>query len=130
MDDSFAGLDKRNAQRLKRGQMKIEARLDLHGMAQVEAHRSLREFVPRSVDAGKRCVLVITGKGSPRDRDDIDGAGGIMPDRDVGVLRTEVPKWLGGVDLRPHIIRFEVAIPKHGGAGALYVLLRRRRTNK
>ena len=61
--DRFAGIDRANAERLKRGLHKIEARLDLHGMTQAEAHRALAAFIAASRDAGRRCVLVITGRG-------------------------------------------------------------------
>ena len=73
------GLDKRSARRLKRGQIKIEARLDLHGLRQEEANRTLTSFIGESYNEGKRCVLVITGKGQ------VSGE---------GVLRTNVPRWL------------------------------------
>jgi DNA-nicking Smr family endonuclease len=107
------GLDRRNAQRLKRGQMAIEARLDLHGMTQAEAHGALARFVSRSFDDGRRAVLVITGKGAR------DGK---------GVLRHAVPRWLAEPALRPMILAREEAQPRHGGGGALYVLLRRKRS--
>ena len=107
------GLDRRNSQRLKRGQMAIEARLDLHGMTQAEAHGALARFIARSFDEGRRAVLIITGKG--------------MRDGE-GVLRRAVPRWLDDPALRPMILAREEAQPRHGGAGALDVLLRRRRT--
>lgn len=101
------GLDRRSAQRLKRGQMPVEARLDLHGMTQTEAHDALARFIARSHAAGIRAVLVITGKS--------------------GVLHGAVPRWLDEGENRPHILAAERAQPQHGGAGALYLLLRRRR---
>jgi DNA-nicking Smr family endonuclease len=106
------GLDRRNALRLKRGQMPIEARLDLHGMIQAEAHRALAGFVARSHAAGRRVLLVITGKGTR------DGE---------GVLRAAVPRWLAEPALRPLVLATAPAVPRDGGAGALYVLLRRER---
>lgn len=110
---SVAGLDKRSGERLKRGQMPVEARLDLHGMTQDEAHRALAGFITASRAVGKRCVIIITGKGSYR--------GG------VGVLKEAVPRWLNEPSLREHILAFNHAQPRHGGTGALYVLLRRTR---
>jgi DNA-nicking Smr family endonuclease len=110
---AFAGIDRANAERLKRGRHPIEARLDLHGMTQAEAHRALVAFVESGYGAGQRCVLVITGRGlSP------DGA---------GVLKTAVPRWLGEAGLRRRILAVASAQPRHGGAGALYLLLRRQR---
>ncbi len=107
------GLDKRSAQRLKRGRMEIEARLDLHGLRQEEAHRELKSFISRSHIAGKRCVLVITGKGQVSE-------GG-------GVLRTNVPRWLNEAPNRTKVLSFSYATRADGGTGALYVLLKRQR---
>jgi DNA-nicking Smr family endonuclease len=111
--DRFAGIDRANAERLKRGLHRIEARLDLHGMTQVEAHRALAAFIGASRDAGRRCVLVITGRG-------LGPAGS-------GVLKSSVPRWLEDAELRRHVLAIAAAQPRHGGAGATYLLLRRRR---
>ncbi|HEV2335387.1 MAG TPA: Smr/MutS family protein [Stellaceae bacterium] len=107
--DRFAGVDRATAERLKRGRMRTEARLDLHGMTQAEAHRALAGFVARSRAGGRRCLLVITGHGR------MSG----------GVLKTAVPRWLGEPDLRRHVLAIAPARPEEGGSGALYVLLRR-----
>lgn len=108
-----AGLDRRTMDRLRRGQMRPEARLDLHGSTREEAHRELTEFLHRARDDGKRCVIVITGRGRA-------SFGG-------GVIRNETPRWLNLPALRPLVLGFAEAQPKDGGAGALYVLLRRRK---
>jgi DNA-nicking Smr family endonuclease len=108
------GVDKSTARRLKRGQLPIEARLDLHGHRQDEAHRALEAFIAGQASAGRRCVLVITGKGAV-------SQGG-------GVLREMVPRWLNQSPNRERIISFTHATPADGGAGALYVLLKRRRS--
>ena len=100
-------IDRRTAQRLKRGQMPIEARLDLHGMTQTEAHEALARFIARSHAAGLRAVIVITGKS--------------------GVLHGAVPRWLEEGDNRARILSAARAHAQHGGAGALYLLLRRQR---
>ena len=105
------GVDRRTADSLRRGRMKIEARLDLHGMTQAEAHRALAAFVDGQQGAGRRCVLVVTGKGAWRE-------GG-------GVLRDAVPRWLNMPALRPKILSFSHARKRDGGDGALYILLRR-----
>jgi len=107
--DRFAGVDRATAERLKRGRMRTEARLDLHGMTQAEAHRALAGFVERSRAAGRRCLLVITGHGR---------MGG-------GILKAAVPRWLAEPDLRHHVLAIAPAQPEAGGSGALYVLLRR-----
>ncbi len=106
------GLDRRSAERLRGGELHIEARLDLHGMTQAEAHRALDAFLARAQEAGRRCVLVITGKGG------VERA---------GVLRAAVPRWLNEAPNRARLLAYAPAQPKHGGAGALYLLLRRRR---
>jgi len=94
----------------------VEARLDLHGHGRETAHRALDAFILRSVSAGKRCVLVVTGKGSR------DGG--------IGVIRAHVPQWLNLAPLREHILSYNTARPQDGGEGAIYVLLRRVREKK
>ena len=106
------GLDKRTDERLRRGQMEIEARLDLHGMTQEEAYEALGRFIEAAYAAGRRCVLVITGK----------GRGGAP-----GVLKSRVPDWLREEKLAAVILQTHCARPQDGGGGALYVLLRRQR---
>ena len=102
------------AQLLRRGQLRPEARIDLHGMHQTEAHGALTAFVAESRARGLRCVLVITGKG-------------LRPDGTTGVLRAAVPHWLNQPDLRERIVAFTHATPRDGGDGALYLLLKRKR---
>lgn len=106
------GVDKNTAERLRKGAMAIEAVIDLHGLTQDMAHATLSRFVITSAERGRRCLLVITGKGSR------EGA---------GVLRSQVPRWLNEPALRGAVLAFAYAQPKHGGQGALYVLLKRRR---
>lgn len=108
-------LDRSSAERLRRGRMPIEARLDLHGLTREFAHRRLERFLDDSQRAERRCVLVITGKGAGKDGED-------------GVLRRAVPRWLNESPNRPRILAFSTAQPRDGGSGALYVLLRKRRT--
>ncbi len=111
--ERFAGIDRANAERLKRGLHPIEARLDLHGLTQAEAHNELIEFVEASYQSGRRCLLVITGRG--------------LGPEGPGVLKSAVPRWLAEARTRPRILAISAAQPRHGGAGALYVLLRRQR---
>lgn len=108
------GVDGSTAARLKRGKVEPEATLDLHGMTQAQAHSRLLTFVRRAFEHEFRCVLVVTGKGAP-------GAEG------RGVLRTMVPRWLEEEALRPLVTGVHAAHQRHGGAGALYVYLRRQR---
>lgn len=107
-------LDKRTAQRLKRGKLAVEGRIDLHGMTQADAQRALTGFIESAHRDGRRCVLVITGKG-------------LKDDWSTGVLRQAVPRWLNEPPLRPLVLGFNYATPKDGGSGALYVLVKRKR---
>ena len=109
-----AGVDKRTATRLRRGQISVEGRIDLHGQTQEEAYRALSSFLAGSQEAGRRCVLVITGKG-------------LRPDGRVGVIRSSVPHWLNQPHNRQRVLAYTPAAPKDGGEGAMYVLLKRRR---
>lgn len=106
------GLDRRSADRMKKGEMVIDAALDLHGMTQDAAHGALLSFVARAYESGRRCLLVITGKGK----------------QGPGVLRAQVPRWLNQSPLRERILGFSQARPQHGGDGAFYVLVKRQRT--
>ncbi len=108
-----AGVDKRTAQRLRRGQLGIEARLDLHGLTQAEAHHRLDHFLAEAYETGLRNLLVITGKGRVSEQG--------------GILRRMVPRWLAQPPNRARVIAVSEAQPKHGGAGALYVLVKRKR---
>ena len=112
------GIDKRQADRFRRGQTPIDGKIDLHGRTQQEAHDALRAFISRAHRAGKRCLLVITGKGMTT---------GGMTAAKTGVLKQNVPRWLNEPGLRRHVLAFAFARPEHGGEGALYVLLKRER---
>ncbi|MDX2104033.1 MAG: Smr/MutS family protein [Alphaproteobacteria bacterium] len=109
---TIAGVDRRTGERLRRGELSIDGRLDLHGLRQEEAHAALDRFLAASQATGRRCVLVITGKGFR------DGA---------GVLKDRVPDWLNLPPNRARILAIMPARPHHGGGGALYVLLKRLR---
>jgi len=108
------GLDRRTAGRLKKGRMPVEGRIDLHGHSQAKAHRALNAFLLAGYESGRRCVLVITGKG-------------LRAQSGAGVLREAVPRWLNQVPLRDKVLSFTYATPRDGGEGALYVLLKRKR---
>jgi DNA-nicking Smr family endonuclease len=113
----LAPLGRRMRQKLARGSEDIDARIDLHGMTQADAHTALAHFLRRAQHNGARVVLVITGK----------GARGNDPHAERGVLKRQVPLWLESSELRPLVIGFESATLGHGGAGALYVRVRRGR---
>jgi DNA-nicking Smr family endonuclease len=105
------GIDRRNWLRLKRGQVMIEQTIDLHGLTQEQAHERLSRFLAEAQQSGLRCLLVVTGKGLAQG----------------GVLRHMVPRWLNEGPNRERVLAFAPAQPKHGGAGALYLLIRRKR---
>jgi DNA-nicking Smr family endonuclease len=98
-------LDRGMVKNLRIGRVPLEARLDLHGLTQPEAHQALTKFMTMARRGSMRCVLVITGKS--------------------GVLKQEVPRWLRTPPLAEWIIGTETASPRHGGLGALYVVLKR-----
>lgn len=108
------GLDRRQDARFRKGRLPIEGRLDLHGLHLSPAQRALDRFLLDAQAQGKRCVLVITGKG----RDD------------RGALRREVPLWLNRPAVRSIVVSFTYAQQKDGGQGALYILLKRRRPKR
>jgi DNA-nicking Smr family endonuclease len=118
---TLARLDERARRRVQRGALAIDARIDLHGMRQAHAFSALVGFLRRAQAQGARLVLVVTGKGAP------DGADDGGADSGRGVLRNVVPAWLARPELRDVVIGFEEAGRRHGGAGALYVRIRRRR---
>lgn len=108
-----APLDRKAMRALARGRARPDASLDLHGLTQAEAHRVLLGFLREARGRGHALVLVVTGRG--------DRGGG------PGILRRMVPHWLRLPELRPVVLGFEEAGPRQGGAGALYVRLRRDR---
>jgi DNA-nicking Smr family endonuclease len=110
----LAPIEPRLRHRVARGTLAIDARLDLHGMTQRRAHAALVAFLRRQQANGARLILVITGKGR---RGSEEG----------GVLQRQVPLWLEDEDLRPLVLGFERAAAAHGGEGALYVRIRRRK---
>jgi len=118
------GLDRNTSERLRKGKMEIEGRLDLHGLTRRVAHSKLRTFLGHAHRQGWRCVLVITGKGSSAHvTDDAPFMGGGRK----GILREEVPRWLSEPEMRRLVLDYRNAQSRHGGGGALYVLLRRAR---
>lgn len=113
-------MDDKAYRKLRRGKLKPQARLDLHGMTLAEARPALTGFILRAQTQGFRMVLVITGKGRERDAD------GPIPTR-AGALRHSVPGWLQAPPLVSAVLQVAPAHLRHGGDGALYVYLKRRR---
>ncbi len=103
------GLQHKLLRRLRRGELAIEAELDLHGMTRLEARQALSEFLHHCRGRGCRCVRIIHGKGR--------GSHQKKP-----ILKQYVDHWLRQVDT---VLAYCSAIPAHGGTGAIYVLLKR-----
>ncbi len=114
---ALAQFDRRLRQRVARGQAQIDARLDLHGMTQTQAHAALLHFLIQAQARDAKIALVVTGKG-------LGGPIGSAAER--GILRRQVPLWLSLPEFRRFIVSFEKAHGAHGGEGALYLRLRRR----
>lgn len=117
--------DDKKIRRLNSGRLKVEARLDLHGMRQNEALAELRRFLNASVNKDHRTVLIITGKGFSRSDDERDWFD--RSDRERGVLRRMLPNWLEQPEFRSMVVSYTSAGPRHGGDGAFYVQLRSQR---
>ena len=105
------GIDRRQAERFRKGKLAIEGKIDLHGRTQQDAHDDLLAFLKRAHASGKRTLLVVTGKG--------------MTTSKIGILRQAVPRWLNEPAFRSLVLAFDYAEPQHGGEGALYVLVKR-----
>ena len=115
-------MDKKAYDRLKRGKLKPQGRIDLHGMTMDQAHPALIAFIMSSYAKERRLVLVITGKGQGKAREDV----GPIPER-PGILRRNVPHWLQTPPLAQVVMQVSEAHGRHGGGGAYYVYLRRNR---
>jgi DNA-nicking Smr family endonuclease len=115
-----APLDRQTSRQLDKGKLEVEARLDLHGMRQRDAHAQLRRFLKTAQARGLRHVLVITGKGA-----DQAAAKSFYEEDERGVLRNAVPHWLAEPEFAALVVSFSPAPRRLGGEGALYVRLRR-----
>ena len=121
------GIDGNTAERLRRGQLEPQARLDLHGMSERDAHRAVVTFVRAAKARRLRLLLVVTGKGvrgTRREKADAPFDLGLnMQTR--GILRTLTPRWLREPGLAEMVAETREAHRRHGGSGALYVYLRK-----
>lgn len=113
-------MDHKSFGKLKRGKLRPEGKIDLHGMTLDRAHPILTGFVMNAHAQEKRLILVVTGKGKQRDE------GGPIPVRH-GVLRHQVPQWLQMQPMKSVVLQVAQAHVSHGGGGAYYVYLRRHR---
>lgn len=104
-------MDRRTARRLKRGELPVDGRIDLHSLTLEQAHGALTGFIRGAYGRGARCVVVVTGKGKSGE----------------GKIRRETPLWLNQAALRPLVLAVTEARTHDGGSGAFYVLLKRKR---
>jgi len=122
-DSGTGGIDRRTEDKFRKGLMRIEARLDLHGLTLRQAEPAVRDFIKLQHGSGRRCLLIITGKGQ--------GVSGreesAWYDSPKGQIRRSLNHWLDAPDLKPLILSIAPAQRQHGGTGAFYILLRRKR---
>lgn len=123
--ESLKNKDSNWGKKLKQGKFRPEAKIDLHGLTCVEAHERLLRYLEKAQKNNKRVVLVITGKGGPKNKS-IEEIRYNDFESSRGVLRREVPMWLSGGTMRHMIISFQEARQEDGGNGALYVVLKRK----
>jgi DNA-nicking Smr family endonuclease len=117
VEGTVVGLDPRILRRLRRGEFAYQAMIDLHGMSSATARVEVERFIMAAVAEGHREVLIVHGRG----RNSKDN---------VPVLKERLKSWLARGRIGRNILAFTSARPADGGAGALYVLLRRRRGAK
>jgi DNA-nicking Smr family endonuclease len=113
LEKNSAGIDKNTNHKFKTGRMPIQAKLDMHGMTQKVAFDALVNFINNSFEQGKRCVVVVTGKG--------------FMSKNRGILKQSLPIWINNEDIRPKILSFCQATIKDGGGGAYYVFLKKKK---
>jgi DNA-nicking Smr family endonuclease len=113
---NLSNIDGSTANKFSKGKYPIDARLDLHGMYQDAARESVVNLINHSYATGRRCVLIITGKGQ-----ESEGK--------TGVIKDQLPRWLNMPDLRPKILGFSLSRPQHGGNGAFYVMIKKKKCN-
>ena len=112
IEGAARGLDHHVLRRLRRGEFAVQAHVDLHGMKRDEARAELETFLARARQGGKRCVLVVHGRG-------------LHSKDQVPVLKDALKRWMKTARFADHVLAFATARPHDGGLGAVYVLLRR-----
>ena len=118
--ETSPNMDRRNFKRLLKGKIEIDGTLDLHGLTADQARTQLQMFVQNAHKTGARLLLVVTGKGKQFGRDEFNRP-------KSGVLKQGVPEWLASSTLSPMVLQVAQAHIRHGGGGACYVYLRRKR---
>lgn len=118
-DMSFGGIDKITLKKFKQEEFKVEAVLDLHGCREEDAFERVEDFITQCYNTGKRCVIVVTGKGAVHQQEDLYAP--------RGILKRQTPQWLNAPRIRAMILIFKNPSERLGGQGALYILLKRNR---
>ena len=127
----IAGLNRRDTQKLARGNVEIDGRIDLHGMSVARARSALLGYIEASRELGRRNILVITGKGaSPFTRHTLHSVDVYHAPERQGILRAELSHWLHEREFARHVVGYQPAHPRHGGGGAFYLRLRRKDVNR
>ncbi len=112
VEGHVSGLDPELVRKLRHGEYSVQGHVDLHGLTREEARREVDRFLKESRRRGRRCVLLVHGRG-------------LHSEKQVPVLKEALRGWLGAARFGRHVLAFATARPQDGGAGALYVLLRR-----
>ena len=120
-----SSVDGHTGEKLRRGEIRVDAKLDLHGLTEAAAHRTLQSFLLSAQRRGAKLLLIVTGKGAPAANSDAPFDLGLAGRR-RGVLKVMVPRWLGEPPLGQLIADMRQAHRRHGGDGALYVYLRKK----
>ena len=113
---SRAGLDERTFYKLKKGQVPYEHSFDLHGFTETQAHLSLTDYLNWAYTEGLRCVIIVHGKGK-----------GYGPSEQMGIIKAQTPLWL---ESHVGVLAYHTTLPKHGGSGAVYVMIRKPKMGK
>ncbi len=114
-------LDKKIERQLKQGKINPDSTLDLHGLNQTKAHAALNNHIENAYETSQKFVLVITGKGKGQAMAD----DWITPGQ--GILKQKLPQWVTSGRLKKMVIDILPAHAKHGGNGAYYVVIRKKK---
>ncbi len=114
-------LERRTSRKIRKQSLTIDARLDLHGCIQKDAHAKLLYFIKSAYLTGHTLVLIITGKGFTKQKGEPWATG------EPGVLRKKLPEWIKDPALFPEVLSISQAQVQDGGQGAYYVFLKKKR---
>lgn len=111
-----ASINEKTFKNLASGKISYEDVYDMHGLTEDDAYQSLYLSLNRAYHQGLRCVIIVHGKGK-----------GYGPNGTMGLLKAKTPEWL---DMHPAVLAYHTTLPKHGGTGAVYVLIRKEKEPK